>query len=73
MGTCDASPHSLKDSNANLKVKTMKEGVGVCSLAHSILGVKGRVGDLGWGLGRMTNMTTIHAGLHKPNNKLVRA
>ncbi len=28
MGTCDAPPHSLKDSNVNLKVKTTKEGVG---------------------------------------------
>jgi hypothetical protein len=28
MGTCDAPPYSLKDSNVNLKVKTTKEGVG---------------------------------------------
>jgi len=26
------------------------EGVGVCSLARSTLGVEGRAGDLGWGL-----------------------
>ncbi len=33
-------PNSLKDSNASLKVKIMK-GVGVCSLAHNILEVRG--------------------------------
>jgi hypothetical protein len=44
------------DSTANLKVKTTKgKGVGACSLAHSILGVKGCVGALGWGLGRGTS------------------
>jgi hypothetical protein len=36
----DAPPHSLKDSNANSKVKTTK-GVRVCSLAHSTSGVRG--------------------------------
>jgi hypothetical protein len=36
----DAPPNSLKDSNANLKVKTTKEGIGVCSLAYNTLGVK---------------------------------
>jgi len=35
----DAPPNSLKDSNANLKVKTMK-GVGVCSLVHNTSGVR---------------------------------
>jgi hypothetical protein len=45
-------PHSLKDSNVSLKVKTMKEKkVGVYSLACSTSGVKGYVGALGWGLG----------------------
>jgi len=42
----DAPPHSLKDSNASLKVKTTK-GIGVCSLACSISGVKGCVGVQG--------------------------
>jgi hypothetical protein len=45
-----APPHSLKDSNVNLKMKTMEEGVGACFLTRSTLGVEGRAGDLGWGL-----------------------
>jgi hypothetical protein len=31
-------PHSLNDSNANSKVETAEEGVGVRSLARSTLG-----------------------------------
>jgi hypothetical protein len=51
----------LKDSNANPKAKTMEEkGVGVRSLAHNTLGVEGRVGVLGWGLGRMINESIIY-------------
>ncbi len=38
IGVCDAFPHSLKDSNANSKMKIVEEGVGVCSLFCSILG-----------------------------------
>jgi hypothetical protein len=35
-------PSSLKDSYASLKVNTLGEkGVGVCSLAHNISGVRG--------------------------------
>ncbi len=46
----DAPPHSLKDSNASLKMKvTKEEGIGVCSLVRNILGVEGRVRTLGWG------------------------
>jgi hypothetical protein len=57
------------DSTVNPKVKIMKvEGVGVCSLVRNILGVKGCVGALEWGLGRMTNKSIIHIDLHKPNN-----
>jgi hypothetical protein len=38
----DAPQNSLKDSNANLKVKTTEEkGVGVHSLARNTSGVKG--------------------------------
>lgn len=45
----NAPLHSLKDSNVSLKVKTMKdEGIEVCSLARSILGVEGQVQALGW-------------------------
>jgi hypothetical protein len=66
----DAPPRSLKDSNVNPKVKTMEE-VGVHSLAHNTLGVKGRVGTSGWGLGWMTSGSIIHTDLHKPNDKLV--
>jgi hypothetical protein len=41
----DVPPHSLKDSNASSKVKTMEvEGVGVCSLVHNTLGVEGHEG-----------------------------
>jgi hypothetical protein len=47
-----APPHSLKYSNASLKMKTM-EGVGVHSLACNILGVEGHVGAPRWGLGRV--------------------
>jgi len=32
-------------------MKTLEEGVGVCSLACSILGVEGCAGILGWGIG----------------------
>jgi hypothetical protein len=46
----DAPPHSLKDSNVNLKVKTTEEGVGVHSLACSILGVEGCARASRWGL-----------------------
>jgi len=45
-------PHSLKDSNANLKVKTTREeGVEVCSLAHNISMVEGHARAPRWGLG----------------------
>jgi hypothetical protein len=38
---CDTPPNSLNDSNASSKVKTIEEeGVGVCSLGCSILGVR---------------------------------
>jgi len=46
----DATPNSLMDSTTSLKVEIM-EGVGACSLVHSTLGVEGRVGTLGLGLG----------------------
>jgi hypothetical protein len=36
--TNDAPPHSLKDSNVSLKLKTMEERVGVCSLTRYTLG-----------------------------------
>jgi hypothetical protein len=71
---CDAPSHSLKDSNANLKVKTTKEErVGVWSLVRSTLGVEGHVGAPEWGLGRMTSGAIIHIDLHSLNNKLVNA
>jgi hypothetical protein len=50
-GLHDAPPHSLKNSNANLKMKMMEEGVGVRSLTHNTSRVEGRVGVPGWGLG----------------------
>jgi hypothetical protein len=39
-GPIDAPPNSLTDSNANLNVKIMEEGIGICSLAYSTLGVR---------------------------------
>jgi hypothetical protein len=69
---CDASPHSLKDSNANPKMKIM-ERVGVCFLACSILEVEGRVGVPRWGLKWVINKLIIYMNLHKLNNKLVSA
>jgi hypothetical protein len=41
-GTMMHPPHSLKDSNASLKVKIMEEeGVGLCFLARNISRGKG--------------------------------
>jgi len=41
IGSLDAPPNSLKDSNACPKVKTLKEkGVGVCSLNCNISRVR---------------------------------
>jgi hypothetical protein len=37
----DAPPNFLKDSNASLKMKIMKEGVGVSSLVCNNFGIKG--------------------------------
>jgi len=48
-----------------------KERVGARSLAHNTLGVEGRAGALGWGLGRLTSKSIIRTNLHNPNNKLV--
>jgi hypothetical protein len=39
-GVCDAPLNSLKDSNVNLKVKRMEEGVGACPLIHNTSGVR---------------------------------
>ncbi len=66
--------NSLKDLNANLKMKTIdKERIDALSLAHSTLGVKGCVGAAWWGLGRMTSEPIIHMDLYKLNNQLVSA
>ncbi len=69
----DTPPNSSKDSNVNMKVKTMKEGVGICSLTHNILGVEGHARASRWGLGRLTSGSIIQTNLHKLNNKLVNA
>jgi hypothetical protein len=70
----DAPPNSLKDSNANSKMKIMKEkGVGVCFLIHNTSGVKRMSGTPKWGLRQVTSESIIHIDLHKPNNKLVSA
>jgi hypothetical protein len=49
------------------------QDVGAHSLIRSTLGVEGRVGTMGWGLGRLTSRSIIHMDLRKPNNKLVSA
>jgi hypothetical protein len=42
-------------------MKTVEEqGVGACSLVRNILGVEGRVGAPGWGLGRVTSISYSH-------------
>jgi hypothetical protein len=69
----DTPPHSLKDLNVSLKVKTTKKKVGVHSLACSTSGVEGHARALKWGLGRVTRRSIIHKDLHKPKNKLVNA
>jgi hypothetical protein len=65
-------PHSLDDSNANPKLKTLEEkGIGVRSLVCSTSQVEGCGGVSGWGLRRITRGSIIHTNLHKPNNKLL--
>jgi hypothetical protein len=49
------------------------EGVGMRPLAHNILGVEGRAGASGWGLGRLISNSITHTNLHNPKNKLVSA
>jgi len=39
---------SLMDSTASPKLKTTEGGVGVCSLIHNTLGVKGHAEAPGW-------------------------
>jgi hypothetical protein len=51
----DAPPHSLKNSNVNLKVKAIGKKVRVSFLICNTSGVKGHAGALGWGIGRMTS------------------
>jgi hypothetical protein len=46
----DAPPNSSSDSNATLKVKTIEEGVKICSLVCKISRVKECAGALGWEL-----------------------
>jgi len=68
----DTPPSSLMDSNVCPKLKIMEgKGVGAHSLTRNTLRVEGRVGALGWGLGRLTSKSITHTNLHKPNNKLV--
>jgi len=58
------NPHSLKDSNVNLKVKVVEEGVGVRSLICSASRVEWHARIPGWGLGRVTSESIIHTNLH---------
>jgi len=59
-------------TSPNVKI-TKGEGVGTHFLVCNTSGVEGRVGALGWGLGRLTSNSITHMHLHKPNNKLVNA
>jgi hypothetical protein len=60
------------DSTLSPKVKTLEgKGVGAHSLVRNTSKVKGHVGALGQGIGRLLNKTITHTDLHKPNNKLV--
>jgi hypothetical protein len=69
---CDAPANSLTDTIVSPKVKQReKKRIGVHSLIRITLRVKGYVGTMGWGLGRMTSGSIIHINLQKPNNKLV--
>jgi hypothetical protein len=43
-------PNSLKDLNANLKMKTTVEGVGVHSLTHNTAGVRRAYWNFGMGI-----------------------
>jgi hypothetical protein len=70
----NAPPNFLIESNANPKVKIIKEeGIEVRSLACNTSGIERHVGILGWGLGRVTSGSIIHIDLHKQNNELVNA
>ncbi len=86
---CDTPPNSLKDSNANLKVKTTdKKEVVIHSLIHNTSGVKRVCWSFGMKTtlsfhhskkcmpfipGWMTSKSIIHLDLYKLNNKLVSA
>jgi len=48
-----------------------EEGIGVHSLTHSILGVKGCARALGWRLRWVTRESINKMDMLKPNNKLV--
>jgi hypothetical protein len=68
----DTPPSSLMDSIVSPKVEDNKKrrswgALLVCNISR----VKGCVGALKWGLGRLTSKSIIHMDLHKPNNKLV--
>jgi hypothetical protein len=65
----DAPPNFLKDSNANIKMKTTKERVRVRSQHFG--GKRGMLELRDAGLRQITNESIIHINLHKPNNKLV--
>ncbi len=70
----DAPPHSWKESNVSLKMKTTEdEGVGVHSLIRNTSKVKECVRASRWILGRGISESIIHTDLHKLNNKLVSA
>jgi len=67
----DAPPNFLKNSNASLKVETLKEGVGVRSLARNTWGVRGVCWSFGMGI--MMSGKWVNMDLHKQSNKLVSA
>jgi len=67
----NAPPNFLIESNANPKMKIIKEeGIGVRSLACNTSRIERHVGIWGWGLGQVTSGSIIHIDVH---NKLVNA
>jgi len=53
------------DLTMSPKAKIIKgKGVGLCSLARSILGVEGHAGASGWGLGRWTSNSITYTDMH---------
>jgi hypothetical protein len=69
----DAFPNSLTSSTMNPKVKTPKEGIGICFLACSTSMVKGACWSSKMGTRMGDKWVNYSHKPNKPNNKLVSA